>query len=230
VSGDSFSNIRNLAHGEQSNAGDTVVNIGAAPAPQGVPEPGTAPPLAPKERSVFVVHGRDQQVRDSMFTALRGLGLAPWEWEQIVNDLGNPLPFVGEVIAHGMARAQAIVVLLTPDDVVALHPSLRDAHGDEEEGRPTGQARPNVLIELGMALMHDRRRTVIVEFGDLRRVGDLAGLNVVRFRHEDGRRTAFAKLVERLETAQLEVSRGNADGWPPDLFAGLDVYRRRPVS
>jgi predicted nucleotide-binding protein len=227
VSGDSFSGIGNLAYGDGSRAGDLTLNLGA---PVSDPHLETNPGPAPKERSVFVVHGRDLQVRDSMFRALRGLGLAPWEWEQIVNDLGNPLPFVGEVIAHGMARAQAIVVLLTPDDVVTLHPSLRNAYGDDEEARPTGQARPNVLIELGMALMLDRRRTIVVEFGELRRVGDLAGLNVVRFDHSDARRTAFAKLVERLETAQLEVFTGDPDRASPDLFAGLDVYRRRPVS
>jgi predicted nucleotide-binding protein len=224
MSGDSFSGIRNLAYGERSRAGD--VTIGATP------QPGAGIPvgLAPKERSVFVVHGRDLQVRDSMFTALRGLGLAPWEWEEIVHDLGNPLPFVGEVIAHGMARAQAIIVLLTPDDVVTLHPTLRNTHGDDEEGRPAGQARPNVLIELGMALMHDRLRTIVVEFGDLRRVGDLAGLNVVRFVDSGARRAAFTKLVERLETARLEVHTGNPEWASPDLFAGLDVYRRRPVT
>jgi Predicted nucleotide-binding protein containing TIR-like domain len=43
------------------------------------------------------------------------------------------------------------------------------------------QARPSVLFELGLALKACPDRTVIVEVAHMRPMGDLAGLNVLRF-------------------------------------------------
>ncbi|WP_053717767.1 nucleotide-binding protein [Saccharothrix sp. NRRL B-16348] len=179
------------------------------------------------QRKVFVVHGRDEQVRRAVFEFLRALGLDPQEWEPLVAATGSATPFLNDVVAQGLApgSAQAVVVLLTPDDVVTLHPSLRAPRDPADETGLALQSRPNVLIELGMALSAYRDRTVIVEFGRLRRIADLDGLNVVRF---DGTEVSLAKIAGRLKNAGCAVDDRGADWRLVDRFAGLAADERAP--
>src|SRR5207248_5589447 len=126
-------------------------------------------------RKIFVVHGRDSEVVDRMFEFLRALDLAPQEWEPLVAATGMMTPVLNDVVARGLSAgsAQAVVVLLTPDDIVTLHPTLRQRNDPLDETTQVLQARPNVLIELGMALGAYRASTLIIEFGRLRRIADL---------------------------------------------------------
>ncbi len=186
-----------------------------------------AAPESPADRSrnVFVVHGRDEQVRREVFELLRRLDLRPLEWEDLVGATGQASPFIGEVVARAPHFAQAALVLLTPDDEARLHPSLHREEEPEHETRATGQARPNVLIELGMVLMAYPERTLIVEFGTLRPASDIAGRNVIQF---DGSETAIGKVVERLKRAGCQVNDTGSDWrqtWP---FRHLAAYGRRP--
>jgi predicted nucleotide-binding protein len=190
-------------------------------------EPGrrtaVAPSPADRARSVFVVHGRDEEVRREMFALLRRLDLRPLEWEDLVKATGQTAPFLGEVVAGAPAQAQASLVLLTPDDIAKLHPQLLGENEPADETRLTGQPRQNVLIELGMVLMAYPERTVIVEVGALRHVADTAGRNVIRF---DGSETALGKIVERLKQAGCPVNDTGSDWrqtWPYRHFA---AYRR----
>jgi predicted nucleotide-binding protein len=176
-------------------------------------------------RRVFVIHGRDDQARECMYDFLRALQLHPLEWETLVAATGETTPFLGNVVATALSQARAAIVLLTPDDIVALHPSLRDPIDPEYEGRPTGQPRPNVLLELGMALSAFPTRTIIVEMGDLRPIADLAGRNVIRF---NGSETSLGKLVERLKVAGCAVNDRGSDWRKTRRFHGLDAYTRKP--
>lgn len=184
------------------------------------PEPTSGADLT---RNVFVVHGRDEQVRLAMFGLLQQLDLRPLEWEDLVKATGQTSPFLGEVVAAAPDQAQAALVLLTPDDLVRLHPDLLAPDDLPDERYLTGQARPNVLLELGMVLMAYPERTLIVEIGSLRRIADLAGRNVIRF---DGSAAAVGKIVTRLKAAGCAVN-DNGSGWR-DLspFARLAAYRR----
>lgn len=181
----------------------------------------------PPDRRVFVVHGRDHRVRDAMFGFLRDLGLDPWEWEDAVTDLGQASPYSGDVVAHAAKLARAAVVLLSPDDVVQLHPDLWNPAGEHpHETRPANQARPNVLIELGMVLALYPERVLIAEFGDLRQVNDINGRNVVRFHGRDVT-TSVTKVAGRLEQAGCDVRR--SPGWDrADRFTALPAYTRTP--
>lgn len=176
-------------------------------------------------RHVFVVHGRDEQARQVMFDLLRKLDLKPLEWEPLVRAAGGGSPYLGDVVASAPSLAQAALVLLTPDDVVRLHPELHAPREHGYEVTQTCQPRPNVLLELGMVLMAYPERTVIVEFGDLRPIADLAGRNVIRF---DGSAVAVGKIVGRLERAGCAVDDSGADWRDTRSFQGLDAYRRRP--
>ncbi|MFF9047264.1 TIR domain-containing protein [Streptomyces parvulus] len=188
---------------------------------------GALPPLsdADRARGVFVVHGRDDQVRREMFELLRRLDLRPKEWEDLVRATGQASPFLGDVVAGAPAQAQAALVLLTPDDVVSLHPDLRGHDEPDYETRPVCQPRPNVLIELGMVLMAYPERTLIVEVGGLRPIADIAGRNVIRF---DGSGTALGKIVERLKLAGCTVNDTGSDWRHTYPFQHLSAYHRRP--
>jgi hypothetical protein len=90
-----------------------------------------------------------------------------------------------------------------------------------------GQARPNVLIELGIALANDPAHTIVLEVGAHRPIADLAGTNVIRF---DGGSVALGKVVERLKSAGCPVNEVGADWRDEARFAGLAVYAREVPS
>jgi predicted nucleotide-binding protein len=181
--------------------------------------------MTPNPRSVFVIHGRDEEARRALWGFLRALDLLPRDWEEIVRSTGGTAPFLGDVVAEAFRGIQAAVVLLTPDDAASLHPNLHDAHEPDYETKPTGQARPNVLFEAGMALALHPNRTVIIEIGHLRPFSDLGGRNVIRF---DGTPKALQKIAQRLITAECAVNTGGTDWLDASRFTGLDAYTRRP--
>ncbi|EST32303.1 TIR domain-containing protein [Streptomyces roseochromogenus] len=208
----------NVNSGTQNfHGGTAAAATPAAPAESG---PGPSPD---RSRNVFVVHGRDEEARLKVFDLLRLLDLRPLEWEDLVRATGKTAPFLGEVIAQAPAQAQAALVLLTPDDIVQLHPELRGPNEPPFESEPTGQPRPNVLIELGMLLMAYPERTLLVEIGTLRQISDIGGMNVIRF---DGSATALGKIVERLKLAGCRVNDTGSDWrqtWP---YRHLSAYAR----
>jgi predicted nucleotide-binding protein len=155
---------------------------------------------------IFVVHGRNQYARDALFTFLRALGMHPLEWSEAVAATGQGAPYVGEILDAAFAKAQAIVVLMTPDDEGYLRPEFREDHDPAHETQPTGQARLNVIFEAGMAFSRFPSRTIIVEVGALRPFSDVHGRHVLRLSNASGRRQ---ELAMRLRTAGCAV---NLDG------------------
>jgi predicted nucleotide-binding protein len=176
-------------------------------------------------RRVFVVHGRDGALARSFFDLMYLVGLEPLEWERLVEPTGTTAPYLGDVVRQAPHLAQATLVLLSPDDIVELHPDLRLDSDQPHERTRAGQARPNVLFELGLAFMAYPERTIIVEAGLMRPIADLAGLNVIRF---DGSAMAIKKVVDRLSLAGCPVDISGADWLDPARFAGLGTYRRAP--
>lgn len=168
-------------------------------------EPGT---LARDPRAVFVVHGRHSSARDAMFAFLAALGLQPLEWSYLVRLTGKGSPYVGEVLDAGFKVATAAVVLLTPDDEARLRAQFRSINEPNYETTLTGQARPNVIFEAGMALGIAPDKTVLVEFGTLRPISDLTGRHVIRINNTEQRRR---ELAERLETAGCPVNLTGAE-------------------
>ena len=153
-------------------------------------------------RSVMVVYGRDGERKRAIFAFLRALDLRPIEWEVAVAATDTATPFTLDVIRAGFGLARAVLVLLTPDDLAHLKPEFLKEDDQPFERELTGQARPNVLIEAGMALATHPARTVIVEVGHLRPMSDLAGLNTVRL---DGSPESRSKLANRLRAAGAAV-------------------------
>lgn len=184
-------------------------------------------------RSVFVVHGRNEPLRKSMFDFLRSINLSPMEWTTAVELTGEGSPYIGQVLDAAFDHATAIVVLMTPDEVAYLLP--RYGHGEnDQETLPAPQARPNVLFEAGMALGRDARRTVLVEIGEVRAFSDVAGRHAIRLSNAPASRQA---LANRLRTAGCAVDLNGTD-WhatgdftaPPPPGDGLPLGRRLPSS
>ena len=157
-------------------------------------------------RTVFVVHGRNERAREAMFVFLRAIGLHPLEWSEAIRATGNPIPYVGEILETAFATAQAVVVLFTPDDEARLRDAFRATGDPPHETELTGQARPNVLFEAGMAMGRSQERTVLVELGSLRPFSDIAGRHTIRIDNTSQRRQ---ELAQRLEAAGCAV---NLDG------------------
>jgi predicted nucleotide-binding protein len=181
---------------------------------------------------VFVVHGRNAGARDAMFTFLRALGLKPIEWDQAIALTGKGSPYIGDVLTVAFEEGQAIVVLLTPDDVAYLRREYTD-RDDDPDLTPQGQARPNVLFEAGMAMGRNEDRTILVEFGDLRPFSDVSGRHAVRMFESPKARKS---LAERLKTAGCPVDMSGTD-WltegdftpPPRPGNGMPVGKRVPT-
>lgn len=49
-------------------------------------------------RSVFVVHGRNEELRRAMFEFLRSINLAPMVWTHAVELTGVGSPYIGQVL------------------------------------------------------------------------------------------------------------------------------------
>lgn len=159
-------------------------------------------------RKVFVVHGRNLKLRGALFAFLRSIGLNPTEWSQAVKATGKSSPYVGEVLDDAFSEAQAVVVLLTPDDRAFLRESLRKVNDPSYESTPTLQARPNVLFEAGMAMGRCPDRTVLVEVGDLRPFSDIGGRHIIKLNNSTERRQ---ELAQRLESAGCAVDLTGTD-------------------
>jgi predicted nucleotide-binding protein len=197
----------------------------AAPAPTGgpyvlvtpVPAANHAPvanPVPGISKNVMVVSGRDQALRDSMFSFLRALKLNPIEWSEGAKATGKGSPYVGEILDKIFGLAQAVVVLLTPDEEVRLRREL--CADDEEFKRETGfQPRANVQIEAGMALAKSESRTILVQVGDVRLPSDLHGRHIVKLDDSAEKRN---ELAQRLKTAGCEPETGNQDWYRMGTF------------
>jgi hypothetical protein len=140
-----------------------------------------------------------------------------------VDRSGTASPYNGDAVAAAFHAAQAVVVVLTPDDVGYLHPMLRGSHEREDDREPTGQPRLNVVLEAGMALQSHPSKTVLVELGRTREISDLAGRNTVRL---DGTAQTVNSLANRLQSAGCPVERLGSDWLDGGAFAQLDAYAR----
>jgi len=156
----------------------------------------------PDPRNVFVVHGRNHEIRESLYSFLRAIDLRPLAFQDATIATGKAAPYVGEILDAVFAKAQAVVVLFTPDDEARLSPVLVRSEDPPHERDFTPQARPNVLFEAGMALAKNPDRTILVEIGTLRPFSDIAGRHVVRLANDSVSRQA---LAQRLQVAGCPV-------------------------
>jgi predicted nucleotide-binding protein len=157
-------------------------------------------PSRAKDNSVFVVHGRDEGLRKSMFEFLRALSLNPMEWSKAVllPRKGGANPHVDDILDAAMARVQAVVVIFSPDDLARLKESLLGKGEKRTEGKLQGQPRPNVIFEAGLALGRHPDKTLLVQIGSVRGFSDIAGKHLVRLTNDVAKRKDVANRLGKI--------------------------------
>jgi predicted nucleotide-binding protein len=188
-----------------------------------------APALgSPESRSVWVVYGRNNRLKEGIFAFLRAIGLQPIELSKARKLTGKPMPYIGEILQAAFAHAQAVVVLLTPDDEANLRYEWVLPEDPEWERKPTPQARQNVIFEAGMALASHAERTVLVQFGNIRPFSDVSRLHTVRMNNSAAKRK---DLAQRLEDAGCRIDLAGEE-WLTvgDLTPPPELPEQNPAS
>jgi len=171
----------------------------------------------PKDpRRVLVVHGRDRRIRASLFRFLRSVGLDPLEWGQAMKATGKAQPSIPETLDAAFRECSAVVVLLTPDDLVALAPRLRRPKEPKVETTRLGQARPNVLFEAGLAFGTYPTATVLVRVGEVKPFSDVSGLHITSLDNTPQKRSEFIQKL-RLAGAAVDIE-GKVDWYTEGDF------------
>ncbi len=183
----------------------------------------TAKPKRSKSNSVFVVHGRDEELRHSMFEFLRALGLNPMEWSTAVAQAKGGNPYIGDILDAAMDKVQAVVVLFSPDELAQLKEQFWGADDKHGDGRLAGQARPNVIFEAGLALGAHPEKTVIVQVGRVRPFSDIAGKHLVRLSQDKGR----VDLANRLKKLGCPVVTTGEDWMKAGYFEPTEAKPRK---
>jgi predicted nucleotide-binding protein len=166
-------------------------------------------PIPDIPNQVFVVHGRDLAAKAAVFEFIRAVGVKPIEWTSAIAMSKKAAPYIGEVLTAAFKKARAVVVLLTPDDLAQLRPELLSKSDPPFERNLTGQARPNVLFECGMAFSSHPDRTVMVQIGSVRPFSDTYGRHIVNMTAgEASKRQEFAV---KLQNAGCEVDMSGSD-------------------
>jgi hypothetical protein len=79
------------------------------------------------------------------------------DWEEGVQNTVSAAPYVGDILTAMFAKAQAVVVLLTGDDVARFGSRFLETRDGTEERELTPQARPNVAPAREPHMAYGRR-------------------------------------------------------------------------
>ena len=159
-------------------------------------------------RSVFIVHGRNLKIHRAVTEFLRSLDLRIIEWEQAVQLTNEPNPYIGDIISAGLANADAVVVLATPDDITRLDPRFAEGPNDPEI-ESAKQPRQNVIYEAGMAMALAPTRTLIVAFRGTKIPSDISGHHLAFL---DNSPEARKRIILRLQNTGINVDETGL-GW-----------------
>jgi hypothetical protein len=151
-------------------------------------------PLRPNSRKVFLVHGHDDGVKETVARFLEKLRL------KVV--ILHEQPSKGQTVVEKFVEHSDVsfaVVLLTPDDIGASK-----SEGDKLRQR----ARQNVILELGYFIGRLGRQNVCpVYFDGVDLPSDFHGVLYVPFDQGDAWKL---KLVQEIKAAGIEVDLDNA--------------------
>ena len=147
-----------------------------------------------------------------MFSFLRSIDLKPLEWEEAVRLTGEASPFPQQVLDAAFMIAQAIIILITGDDIGKLRDEYINAKDKEYERNLTIQARQNVIFEAGLAFGRNPKRTILVELEkeDTRPFSDIYGRLTVRLSNDAKLKK---KLIDRLTTAGCHTNIDARNDW-----------------
>lgn len=152
-----------------------------------------APTFKPKRdpQKVFLVHGRDTRPYVVLEQFLAFIDLKVITWSEASSLTGKAQPTTYEVVRAGIDAAAATIVIWSPDDLANLKPEL----GSDDDSKPAGQARQNVILEAGIAYGTAPDRTIFVVSEAVRMPSDIVGFNWVKLAGDwDSRKTLISRL------------------------------------
>ena len=158
------------------------------------------------ERDVFIIYGRNHQIRDSMFEYLRSLDLNPISFEEAKRKTKKGSPYILEILEKAINNNITIIVLFTPDDIAYLNPFFHKEYDSEKDKNPMGQVRQNVIFETGMAFATNPDRTIMIFFGSVREFSDISGCHYFIFDETGEKRTEFKNLLKSIGCPIKETS------------------------
>ncbi len=82
-----------------------------------------------KLKTVFVVHGRNIEARDSLHAFLKSIGLISLNLPETLFQGGIVTPYLDEMLDFAFSLGQAVVILMTPDDVGCLRKTFQEDRG-----------------------------------------------------------------------------------------------------
>lgn len=200
---------------------DLATGAGATSAPS-VPRrqfnrPGTTAPAttpahahaASSKRYVFVVRGRDKPAYDALAALLAAFDLRIVTWDDATRGVGSGTPHTLDIVRSGIEMSDAVVVLMTPDDLGQVKPEYGLVGDDPREAKASGQARQNVVFEAGWAMALNQNGVVLVRVGEVRKLSDIEGLNYVQLTNDI---SARRNLAGRLRNCGLAVD-DSGESW-----------------
>jgi predicted nucleotide-binding protein len=150
--------------------------------------------VAGNSNNVFIVHGHDEQAKESSARFIEKLGLNAIVLHEQPNE--------GQTIIEKLEKhtdAAYAVILFTPDDLGASASTPDDLHP---------RARQNVLVELGyMAAKIGRNRVCVLRKGDVELPSDFLGVLYIDIDSAGAWRLTLAK---ELKVAGLKVDLNDA--------------------
>ena len=137
---------------------------------------------------VFLVHGHDREVRETVARFLENMGLKVVILDE---EPGRSRTIIQKFEDH--TSVDYAVVLMTPDDVVECR----------EGGEVVHRARQNVVFELGYFVgALKRHRVCVITKGDLEIPSDYRGVEYISWDEAGGWRI---KLLRELKAAKLDI-------------------------
>jgi predicted nucleotide-binding protein len=188
--------------------------------PTSRPEANKATTFAINRKAVMVIYGHDHQANAALFDWLRAIGLEPQEWSHLIHASGSGSPYIGQVLDQALRKVQAVIAFFTPDEYVTAATPQRGQRAWRL------QARPNVLIEAGMALIAHPTRTILAVLGTQDIPSDLAGRHYVRLNHASV--APLHDLASRLRDAGCDTNTTGTDWLNPARFPNRDRPAQAP--
>lgn len=172
-------------------------------------------------KAVMVIYGHDREANNALFDWLRAIGLQPREWSQLVHSVGAASPYNAEILEVAFETVQAVIAYFTPDEYVLGRASWEDDMGWRL------QARPNVFVEVGMALVTHPHRTVLAVLGPQELPSDLAGRYYVRLTRTSPE--PLLALANHLREAGCDVDLTGTDWLNAKRFPDRNHIPRPPA-
>lgn len=153
--------------------------------------------------SVAIIHGRDFNAVQVVKLTLAALGHEPRDFDNSKCDVTD-LQFNYDIVLKLIADCDAVVTILTPDETSLLDQALL---GPGEEYLEISRVRPNVMLELGIAIGMEKK-VFVISFGfshsDV--PSDLMGLNPYLYRNSANLKKDLSNWFNKLSLSCAEVT------------------------